>query len=81
MDKKKKKRPIRRAGGQAWPMESDSLSCHPRQVKEFRRRTKELGLGGIQYRDDGTCVVDSQREFNRAARARGAHHRGEGYQA
>lgn len=53
-----------------WPKESPFLSCTPQEVDEFREEHKKHNIA-IEYRDDGTAVVGSKPEFEKAAKFRG----------
>ncbi len=41
--------------------ESLPLSVHPMHVETARRLTKDNGLSGINFQNDGTCVVSDER--------------------
>ena len=45
-----------------WPIESDSLACHPAQVAERNAFIKGHGLAGVEARPDGTMVFSGPRE-------------------
>lgn len=62
-----------------WPMVSEAFGCHPEQAAEFNEESRKMGITGVYYRPDGQAVIDSQREYNRAARLRNMYHKGEGY--
>jgi len=53
-----------------WPKKSTALSCTPEEVPEFREEHRRHGIA-IEYKDDGTAVVGSKLEFEKAARFRG----------
>lgn len=56
----------RRAAGLArWPIESDSLACHPEQVQERNAFIKGHGLQGCEARPDGTMVFSGPRARQR----------------
>jgi hypothetical protein len=62
----KKRARDNRIGGRAkWPLESDSLACHPEQVAERNEFIKGHGLTGVRARRDGTMIFDSHRARQR----------------
>lgn len=62
-----------------WPMRSDALSCHPKQIAAVMERNKKHGITGVSYEADGTCVI-SDREARRQIMAlEGMHDNHGGY--
>lgn len=55
------RRDNRRRSRAKWPLESDSLACHPEQVQERNAFIRSRGLAGVRARRDGTMVFDSHR--------------------
>lgn len=41
----------------AWPVLSDALAVHPKQLEQVRERNKRHGLGHIEYLPDGRPVL------------------------
>lgn len=48
-----------------WPIESDSLACHPEQVGERNEFIKGHGLVGVHAAPDGTMVFSGPRARQR----------------
>ena len=42
-----------------------AAAVHPNQVKEARERMKTLGLTGVDYNNDGSCVFTSRGDCGR----------------
>lgn len=49
-----------------------SLAVHPKQVKQARDRAKRHGLA-VEYKDDGTVVVQSPAARKRLMKMEGYH--------
>jgi hypothetical protein len=61
-----------------WPMVSDALAVHPKQVEQARERAKRHGIS-VEYRDNGQCVIPDRAERRRLLRLEGFHDRSGGY--
>lgn len=48
-----------------------ALSVDPSQVQEYRDLTKAHGLSGIQYMNDGRCMVFDQKHKTKLAKLHG----------
>jgi hypothetical protein len=60
-------------------VENLPLSVPPAQVEERRALTKQLGLSGIAYSNDGICTVTSRRDKNIFMAHIGQYDRDAGY--
>ncbi len=59
----------------SWPMVSDALGVHPSQVEEFREQAKRSGLTGIDFREDGRCVISDKGQYEKYLPVRGVFNR------
>lgn len=57
------------------PVASDALKVHPSQVNEAREEAKRRGVN-VEFRNDGTPVFTSSRQFRDYCRKHGYRHRG-----
>lgn len=69
--------PRRRAGAR-WPILSDALSVHPKQVKGMRKRVLEAGVP-TEIRPDGRPVLRDAKHRKRFCEAFGYYDRNAGY--
>ena len=63
------------------PLVSAAFSCHRDQVEEYREFARVNGLSGVEYRDDGTCLITDRGDRGRLGllRASGRHDNDGGY--
>ena len=54
------------------PWVSNSLGCHPSQVKEHNEALKELGVKNAYIREDGRAVAHSDKGRNELMKAYGS---------
>lgn len=61
-----------------WPMLSDALSVHPKQVEQANARNKKHGVN-VEYRPDGKAVVPDRAARKRVLRLEKFHDNNGGY--
>ena len=63
-----------------WPMESDALAVHPKQIAEAMERDRRHGIKGVSYRpEDGTCILADRGARRDKMRLQGVHDNQGGY--
>lgn len=61
-----------------WPMESQALAVHPKQVEAANERAKRHGID-VRYEKNGTAVIGSRHARKRLLRLEGFHDKAGGY--
>jgi hypothetical protein len=61
-----------------WPMVSDALAVHPKQVQQARERAKRHGIN-VEYKSNGQVVIPDRAERRRLLRLEGFHDNSGGY--
>ena len=64
---------------ECWPMKSEALACHPRQVEAIMARNKKHGITGVHYEKDGTCVISDRKARKELLALEGLHDNHGGY--
>jgi len=62
----------------AWPMVSDALAVHPKQVEEANARNKRHGVN-VQYLPNGQAVLPDRNERKKLLRLERYHDNDGGY--
>lgn len=61
-----------------WPMRSEALAVHPKQIAEATERNRRHG-SSVTYDKDGTAILPDRGERKRIMRIEGLHDRQGGY--
>ncbi len=70
--------PLRAQTSTCWPMKSDALAVHPKQIKAVRERNKKHGLH-IEYARDGRPILQDRGQRRDLMKIEGVHDRNGGY--
>ncbi len=62
----------------AWPLISDALAVHPKQVAEANARNRKAGVH-VTYQADGRAVLPDRNERRKLLRLEGCHDKQGGY--
>lgn len=62
----------------AWPMKSDALAIHPKQVKEYRQALKKKGVSA-DFTKDGRMILESRGHRRSVLRALNYYDKDGGY--
>ena len=57
--------------GAKWPVESDTLGCHPKQIAMFEKMYADAGLTTKHDPETGCAIIRSANEMQRVAEIRG----------
>jgi hypothetical protein len=63
----------------AWPMISDALAVHPKQIEQAMERNKRMGVAGVEYLQDGRAVLKDRGMRRDLNRVEGFHDNNGGY--
>lgn len=65
---------IKNTGKNIWPMKSDALGCGPKQIGEFREKSKKAGCA-TDFTPDGRAIITSPGHKKKVMKWRGLHDR------
>lgn len=61
-----------------WPLVSEALAVHPKQVAEANARAKRHGIS-VTYQKDGRCIIPDRGNRKKLLRLEGLHDNRGGY--
>lgn len=64
--------------GEGWPLVSEALAVHPKQVKQANDRARRHGIS-VEYLPDGRVKIPSRHERAKLLRLEGRHDKSGGY--